>query len=133
MGDTSGYLSDPVAVLNPRTSPIGPARNARRHWRGRGMMDCVRIRDYLRVPSVRISFAVFCGSMTDWRMGDRRGDVDMIDDYKTMQRPLTSQHPICSGMCEVVDNQNGSQNINEWQPNLRRNQHLGMDEMMRGK
>jgi len=104
MGDMSAHLSNPVAVLRPRTNPMGPVRNARRRWRRRrGMTDSVRIRGCLRIISVRISFAVFYGSTMKRKAGDRRGGVGIIDGCETVWKPLTSRHRICSEMYEMID------------------------------
>jgi len=84
MGDMSAHLSNPVAVLKPRTNPIGPVRNARRWLWRRGMMDGVRIRSHLRMFSVKISFAVSYGSKMKRGVGDRKGGAGIIGDCKTM-------------------------------------------------
>jgi len=48
------------------------------------MMDGVQIRSYLRIFSVKISVALSYGSKTKRGVGDRRDDVGIIGDCRTM-------------------------------------------------
>jgi len=93
-----------MAVLRPRTNPIGSARSAqRRGWERR---DGVRIRGYLGVPSVRIPLGGVHGPGIERKVGDRRGEVGMIDDHRIQKRLWTSQHRMHSELDNPIDNQN---------------------------
>lgn len=101
MGNVYGYLSIPTAALRPRTNPIGPARSARRSGWEKG--DGVQIRGCLGILFVTSPFGALCGSAIEREVGDRKGDVGVIDDRRIPRRLSTSQHRIHSELDNPID------------------------------